>query len=429
MTEPGRGELSPTHRFGVLLKGYSAWTVPLGFLALAMTAGASGSSVAPAPSSGTFKATPLMAHPGCLSSCHSVHTAPVQASKTTSPGKFAKPRAPAPAAATGLDPICLGCHQGPKETADMGADKLPEGAGAVSRHIFDLGGRKGIPYVRTVESSGNRPRAVLRTDCSGCHDVHGKDQGPMLSPLAFDPHGQVMGGKPVLAAQVCFGCHAGTNAVVLSDGTGDIGALFSAGTASSHAMGRTASDRIDLPSLRNSSGHSRLDCTSCHGNPDSSGTPGPHYSSYPGLLKAAYAREQGSAVRAGTGQDLCYLCHDQHSIEADQSFSLHLEHLTGFVRTTGKALGRSLGVQAAPVLGGGSLAGRAPKLRMGFGQAAACATCHDPHGSRRYPHLIAFDPNVVSPSSVGRISYASNGFGRGTCTLTCHGQDHVQSPY
>jgi hypothetical protein len=36
---------------------------------------------------------------------------------------------------------------------------------------------------------------------------------------------------------------------------------------------------------------------------------------------------------------------------------------------------------------------------------------------------------VVTPSSTGRLEYASTGVGRGTCYLTCHGRNHGPSAY
>jgi hypothetical protein len=65
----------------------------------------------------------------------------------------------------------------------------------------------------------------------------------------------------------------------------------------------------------------------------------------------------------------------------------------------------------------------------GFGEPTPCATCHDPHGSLNNPSLIRFDPAVVTRSSVGGVDFYRSGLGHGTCTLTCHGYDHVQAKY
>jgi len=60
---------------------------------------------------------------------------------------------------------------------------------------------------------------------------------------------------------------------------------------------------------------------------------------------------------------------------------------------------------------------------------AACTTCHDSHGVADAPHLINFNSVYVTNSSSGIISYVSTGPNRGTCTMTCHGKDHINTAY
>ena len=90
---------------------------------------------------------------------------------------------------------------------------------------------------------------------------------------------------------------------------------------------------------------------------------------------------------------LCYRCHERSSILADKSFSEHRSHLLD------------------------------PEKRT------SCYTCHNSHGSRDNPHLIEFNPVVVSPNKKGMLRYYSQGGFRGECYLSCHGADHDPGRY
>ena len=43
--------------------------------------------------------------------------------------------------------------------------------------------------------------------------------------------------------------------------------------------------------------------------------------------------------------------------------------------------------------------------------------------------LISFDPDVVRPNSFGRTDFRRNGFRGGSCNLSCHEHDHIDSEY
>ena len=332
------------------------------------------------------------------------------------------------------DSLCLPCHQSPaaalRREGPAGLPIVPGG----SSHGLRGPEARGASYVRVVRDGPRR--LLLKMDCTGCHDPHGKSVGK-LKILAFDTRGQLLAGvKPVAIAQLCFGCHAGTEATPLTGSDPDVGLLFSKGILSSHVIGHQASDRPDLPSLRAGEFRGPLDCTSCHANPDPTGLRGPHVSSFPSLLKAAYGRERDAGLMGGRANDLCFTCHDKNSIETNRSFPFHREHLYGF--TGSRASGGRKGEGAARPeerlpfgfrTGREAQSGRAPVLFAGFGEPTPCATCHDPHGSKKNPSLIKFDPSVVTRSSVGGVDYYRSGLGHGTCTLTCHGSDHVQTRY
>ncbi|MBL0311277.1 MAG: hypothetical protein IPP78_00915 [Holophagaceae bacterium] len=338
--------------------------------------------------------------------------------------------------------ICLQCHTGDPAIPSLdGALHIGESQGGGSSHIEGLQPKRATPFSRKITERGRK--TVIQSGCSGCHDSHGKEKGN-LRATGFDFRGEPTGVKPQTTAQLCFGCHAGAEAVRLNSGEPDFGKLFSAGGASRHGIGIAAKDRLDLPSLRASTFSGKLDCISCHDNPDPSGPRGPHASRYPSLLKAPFGQEGDMGTRGKSVNDLCFTCHDQRSIEDNQSFPLHREHMVGFTASSqhqaGRAAARRDQGKMAPANPMNSTNSPVPPpqglrsvlagmVRAGLGEPVACATCHDPHGSRENPSLIRFDRSVVTPSSVGGVDFVKTGLRQGTCTLMCHGHDHVHSNY
>lgn len=332
------------------------------------------------------------------------------------------------------DQLCATCHDGlAAATAVKGAIRMPiltpQGSGHLKNPLLP---KRGDAYERVVRTPTRTFR--LTQSCSGCHDPHGKQRGK-LRATAFDARGQLLDRAPMNAAEVCFGCHAGPDAASLPTSAPDLGQLFGKGAVSTHGIGTTADRRPDLPSLRATAYRGALDCTSCHDNPDPNGARGPHASTNPSLLKAAYGREKDLARLGERANDLCFLCHDRQSILANQSFSWHAQHLSGFTSGGARGLrpssdGRAeavalLGIRSAKDL----RPGRAGALQPGYGEPTTCATCHASHGSNRQASLIEFDRSVVSPSSVGGLSFQRFGLAQGSCTLSCHGYDHVQTRY
>lgn len=275
---------------------------------------------------------------------------------------------------------------------------------------------------------------ALTLACSGCHDPHGRERGKLRS-VAFDARGQLLERRPQAVADLCFGCHAGPEAVRLSSGTTDLGPLFTRGGGSAHTLGATASGRPELPSLRASAFGGRLDCSSCHDNPDPSGPRGPHTSTHPSLLKAAFGRERDMGRLGERANDLCFLCHDRQSILANQSFTFHAQHLQGFTGTgSGAPRRQASGLTEAQAMMGirsprDFRPGRAGAYLPGYGEPTVCASCHAAHGSPRQAGLVEFDRAVVTVGSAGTISFQKSGLGHGTCTLSCHGYDHIQARY
>lgn len=161
---------------------------------------------------------------------------------------------------------------------------------------------------------------------------------------------------------------------------------------------------------------SQITCSDCHGNDTGrqlggtyAGPLGPHGSNVNHILERGYFIETSSGT-AGRTPDipysssnfaLCFKCHSESSLKANQSFKFHWEHM--------------------------------PR--------AACSTCHDPHGvpygtATNNGSLISFDRNIVAPNGFGIGPFwtdltpdsGSVDF-RGSCSLRCHGVDHGNQKY
>lgn len=328
-----------------------------------------------------------------------------------------------------MDAKCLRCHQGPSSpVVDRGASKLPIGSVGGSSHVDGPFLEHAKGFSRLVQVAPNK-KALLKPQCTACHDPHANDRHAYLRAWAFDSFGKPMNVRPTTVAQICFACHAGPEAVRTLGQLKDLGALFRPEATSSHRPGALAQARLDLPSLRSGLFKGALDCTSCHDNPDATGPRGPHGSTYPHLLKAPFGREGNPASPGTQRDDLCFTCHDRASILGNGSFPWHAQHISGFTAATPRMLGPSRTGLPLP-RPGQLMSGRLGLASSGgAGTPAACATCHDSHGSVRWPALIGFDPAVVSRASVGLLEYQRLGIGHGSCTLTCHGYDHIQTGY
>jgi predicted CXXCH cytochrome family protein len=336
-------------------------------------------------------------HKDCLGSCHKVHGA-------KGGGPLIKEET--------LNDVCLRCHNAKDPTIYGGkAVQLRPPGGNLSSHIMNREEKGKFNYMKRFTI--NEKRLVLTDSCAGCHDPH-MTNGEELKTYAFDERGNATSTRRRYVGELCYGCHAGIEAVSV-ERSSDIGILTGSSAKSRHRMGSTADSRKDLPSLKRILDQKPLDCISCHNNP-SDGAKGPHFSPYPSLLVASFGRELYGAASEDDANALCFRCHDKDSIEADQSFPLHREHVTGLFNlkpgiSKDIVIDRQESVPALPSKRPGF-----PKEQMfqGFGQPTPCATCHDPHGSLDNPSLINFDRDVASNSSFGKIEYRKTGSGAAT---------------
>jgi predicted CXXCH cytochrome family protein len=269
--------------------------------------------------------------------------------------------------------------------------------------------------------------------------------------------------------QLCFKCHSGFTqlppplAKKPSTDWLDKAVEFNPANPSFHpveAAGKNTTPKM-IASLKGFSTYklwdfqitSTIRCLNCHASSTTSGPnpplavdttlplPGsalqPHTSANRGILLRNYrdrVLKSGTEDYSNMDFALCYVCHGEepfaNSTEPFASnatnFRLHGLHLTGLKnKTSGPLTGTDIDTP-------------------GDGQGdAICAECHfrlhsttnkvgaqtltgDPiTGSR----LVNFAPNVTAEPVSGKISWTSTGVGSGSCTLSCHGEDHTGYTY
>ena len=241
---------------------------------------------------------------------------------------------------------------------------------------------------RTFEAASVDTQTARResVECQDCHPMHGDASSTKANGnRALPGRGERTG---LSEARLCFDCHGPAS----RSGAGDnIEELFSASARSSHPLGRTT----DFLGGVGVAGKGQIltpimGCTSCHGSDDPTAPAGPHGSIYQGLIIRPY--RDADAFRAGQPMGaLCYACHDETTLQnTGVGWPGHEIHLT-----------------------------------MG---EAECADCHNPHGSMSYPGLVSFDifGGRIRPAKDGRLEYKPNE-GMGTCTVNCHGTEHVDT--
>lgn len=301
--------------------------------------------------------------------------------------------------------LCITCHDGLS-----GRDILPT-----------LNLRSGHRVNRLIE---HRRPAELRfhssryVECSDCHNPHAVVRdllpnapdlpgfGVLIPPAMQQVPGVNLLGLPVERAgyyyEVCFRCHADrpmpTRGRILRqrDDLGNVRRSFLPTAASAHPVAFPARRAGEVPSLLPLLRVRQfISCQDCHNNPNAADAggleaKGPHGSRFDHLLVAQYDTADFT-IESPQAYALCYRCHDRNSILNDESFARHRVHI---------------------------VRGRTP-----------CSACHAPHGvsgtSAQHGHLINFDLAIVG----GQRFYNDNGRFSGTCTLTCHGVNHVNFAY
>ena len=253
-------------------------------------------------------------------------------------------------------------------------------------------------------------------ECVDCHNPHmaktSVGTGTLLAGALTGARGIAIGGTELAVAtaeyQVCFRCHGDSGGKPAPRTTRQIVQTntrleFDPANPSFHpvaGIGRNA----NVPSLLAPwTTSSQMKCSDCHNSntgPGAGGTgaAGPHGSIYTPLLERQYVTTDRTTESAAN-YALCYKCHNRTTlIGGGGGFREHKKHIVD--------------------------------------QRTPCNVCHDPHGVNgaqgnptNNAKLINFDTSVVTPNSAGLLKYVSNGPGRGSCYLRCHGDNHNPESY
>ncbi len=317
------------------------------------------------------------------------------------------------------DAVCLRCHGGGVASKNVGAELAKPFAHVTpERGVHDPSeGRPGS--ARPLPETS--PAARRHVACVDCHDPHRATGVPAVRPGVGGALAGVWGvdqaGQRVdqvrFEYELCLKCHgdsanagrpSGRAAPPREGADANLRLAFGPDAASSHpvlAPGRGAG----VPSLLPQVGPgATIGCGDCHASESGpgaggSGPAGPHGSVHPFLLERAYLTAD-LTPESPAAFALCYKCHDREVIlSARSNFSGHALHLGPSVN-------------------------------------APCSACHTAHGvsARRgapgaNAHLMDFDVSIVRPPAIGPRRYRSEGPGRGSCNLSCHGREHADAPY
>lgn len=289
--------------------------------------------------------------------------------------------------------FCYRCH---------GLDFLVEetihmGDLASNANTKDIQSASDKPFRHPVEKTGYHrydekfpeldQSAERHAECGDCHHHHYVKSFDLFAGIkGVNPQGVEIASIS-FEYELCFKCHS-YSANLPVDQTNKA-LLFDVNNPSYHPVLGPGKNN-DVPSLVNIlTTTSVIKCSHCHGNDDPRGSQGPHGSIYRYILKNNFTETDGD--EGSLQYALCYSCHLRSNILSDQSFQFHNLHIVN-VRTS-------------------------------------CRTCHNPHGSILYPHLIDFNPSSVSISSTGRLEFRDLGNRTGECYLNCHERDHNPSQY
>ncbi len=295
---------------------------------------------------------------------------------------------------------CLSCHDGSVAATDIATEMNKGSTHPVSAFLGEHD---------PAEDFRSMPRHV---ECQDCHNPHSVVTAPATAPfasgaLAFVPGVSAQGTQTEIAGfeyEVCLRCHLDESSpvVIRQIYEPNMRLKFDVANPSYHpvmGLGRN----LAVPSMISPwTVTSYVYCTDCHSNDDGpgglgGGPRGPHGSNWPFLLERPYTTVDGAAedsIRYG----LCYKCHNRSSILNDESFPTHRKHIVD-ARTS-------------------------------------CATCHDPHGisagqgnATNNSHLINFSTDEVVPNSLGDLFFEDRGSLAGSCSLSCHDFDHIDTSY
>jgi hypothetical protein len=256
--------------------------------------------------------------------------------------------------------------------------------------------------------------AIIETrhvECADCHDPHATRAGAGPRAVPANVRGVSIAGGEVseasLTYEICLRCHGDSPGQPIARtqrqlDQSNMRLKIQLDNPSFHpiaGIGRNS----DVPSLITPMTESSvIGCIDCHNSNSAvsaggAGPEGPHGSVFEPILVRNYLTLDNTPESA-SNYALCYGCHSRDSILNDESFSEHDKHIRG--------------------------------------EDTPCNACHDPHGVSNTQgtvannsHLINFDTRIVSPNSNGDLFFVDEGNRAGSCSLSCHGEDHDNFNY
>ncbi len=254
------------------------------------------------------------------------------------------------------------------------------------------------PYHHPIENIGIHyygeilpeldPSTPRHSECVDCHHYHYvKNDDKTFGIRGVNIQGAIIQ-QINNEYELCFKCHS-YSANLPAEQTNKA-TIFNPSNPSYHPIVEIGKNRDDVPSLLfPMTPASKIKCGDCHGNNDLTGPKGPHGSDYEHILRMNFNQDDGP--ESEFAYQLCYQCHNRASILSNESFFYHNLHI--------------------------SLVG------------TSCRTCHNPHGSIQYTHLIDLDSPSIMRSNTGNLDFIDLGSKAGQCFLNCHGKDHDPATY
>jgi len=289
--------------------------------------------------------------------------------------------------------ICFGCHGAEGLVGEL------KSSGYIAKSTVPVNVERAFqkPYRHPIETAADHdyreilpeidPSMPRHVSCSDCHHHHYVSKKKKYRGVkGFSSQGAVVP-QVNKEYELCFKCHA-SSANLPVDQTNKA-ELFAVTNPSYHPIIGQGKN-TDVPSLITKlDASSKIKCTDCHNNSDLTDAKGPHGSEYRHLLAKNFKLEDGP--ESAFEYELCYFCHDRNSILSNSSFFYHSLHIS--------------------VVG------------------TSCRTCHNPHGSQWFTHLIDLNSPSIRPSSTGNLNFIDFGNKTGQCLLTCHGKEHNPASY
>ena len=354
--------------------------------------------------------------------------------------------------------LCFTCHgsAAPGAISNVEAEYSAAGVGVnnptTSSYYTHAATATGSNHTTAADKYefGDPAKLNRHSECSDCHNSHAASIAALAQPAANSPWGvsgalaaisgvdsAVRWKNPItLEYELCLKCHS--NYTVLPAGALDKAAELVGSSFHPIAQKGTNATAAMTASLQGGTRYNTLTvdstirCTQCHSNNTGAGSGAinsaptarlaPHASANRGILAANY-RDRNLASGGYLQGDfaLCFLCHDPAPFGfgegspatatnfKDGSENLHGKHVSGFGNGSGQSIAAPIGAEVN----------------------AICSECHFSLHSTALSGgnagLITFAPSVSGYNGSGP-SWTRTSTG-GSCTLTCHGEQHEPESY